>query len=217
MFDFLLRKNVIKLLILLLSVILICSFTFNFLILSNDLYYNSFIDQMSVNQIENLLIFQKKYQYLGYFLLIILNLIKILILGLLLYSSFIFLNVKVHFNDILKVVIISDSIFIFSLIIKIIWFCFFRINYNIEDVQLFYPLSLLNLFEISTINKIWIYPFQLLNIFEIIYWVLLGYGISKLINNNFDKAFKIVLSSYIPALVIWIVFVMFLTVTLNPV
>jgi ABC-type transport system involved in cytochrome bd biosynthesis fused ATPase/permease subunit len=78
------------------------------------------------------------------------------------------------------------------------------------------PLSLLNIFDYTTLNKILIYPFQLLNVFEIIYWIALAYGISKLINNNFDKAFKIVLSSYIPALIVWVVFVMFLTITLNP-
>jgi hypothetical protein len=125
-------------------------------------------------------------------------------------------NCKIGFGKVLKVILLAEFVLIIPLIIKCIWFFFFKLNYTIEDFQMYYPLSLSNLFNLESISKLLLYPLQLLNFFELLYCIVLGHFISKLINNNFDKAFKIVLSSYVPALIVWVVFVMFLTVTLNP-
>ena len=144
------------------------------------------------------------------------NSIKYVTLSIIIQIGAILWGFKIAFNKALKVVIISEFVFILALIIKFLFFYLSGKNYSVEEVQLFYPLSFLNVLSVHSVAKIWLYPLQLLNIFEVAYWFILAYGISHLLKSNFDKTLRIILSSYLPALLIWVIFVMFLTVTLNP-
>jgi hypothetical protein len=56
-----------------------------------------------------------------------------------------------------------------------------------------------------------IYPLQTVNAFELLYWFALAYGISKVTKSDLQGGMKVVLSSYVPALLLWIVFVTFLS------
>jgi hypothetical protein len=198
------------------SLFTICYYLIQHFLITKNVYFNSFGEQLTLTQIEDIFNIQSKYEFLSYLLLFFIGLLKYIAISLILYIAFIISDLKVSYYSLIKVVAICEIIFLLPLILKLIWFLNKDSNFTVEDVQFFMPLSLLNIFDYTTLNKILIYPFQLLNVFEIIYWIALAYGISKLINNNFDKAFKIVLSSYIPALIVWVVFVMFLTITLNP-
>jgi hypothetical protein len=171
----------------------LCYLSLQHYIFTKEIYLYNFSDQLSISQVENLIDVQNKYEFLSYVLLLLISLFKYTIISLILLTAFTIADIKVNYHSLIKIVVLCELIFIIPFIIKLIWFSSANSNYTIEDVQFFMPLSLLNIFDYTTLNKILIYPFQLLNIFEIIYWVLLGYGISKLINNNFDKAFKIVL------------------------
>ena len=55
----------------------------------------------------------------------------------------------------------------------------------------------------------------MLNLLEVAYWFILAYLIGKELNENIDKGFLIVASSYGVALLIWIVGVMFLTLNMS--
>ncbi len=56
---------------------------------------------------------------------------------------------------------------------------------------------------------------QLVNLFEIAYWLLLADLLKKIINRPFWKSFEFVLSTYGVGLLIWTVFVVFLTLNLT--
>ncbi len=60
-----------------------------------------------------------------------------------------------------------------------------------------------------------IYPFQVFNLFELAYWFILAYLIGKELNENTDKGFSIVASSYGVSLLIWVVGVMFFTLNMS--
>ncbi len=51
-------------------------------------------------------------------------------------------------------------------LVKIIWFLFIQTNYTIQDLQLFYPFSLLNLVNSGMLEPCLLYPLQVLNLFE---------------------------------------------------
>nr|WP_271543886.1 hypothetical protein [Pelobium sp.] len=185
------------------------------LLYTDDFYREILSLQLPDKTINSILETKKQYSFFLYPISVVLEIIKYLVITFLVATGLLIFGYKIKFKRILKIVVISDLILIIPSVLKILWFNFYKTNYSLQDLQLFYPLSILNLLN-TNISNIWIYPLQLLNVFEISYWIALAYGISKLINNNFDKALKIVLSSYIPALVVWVVFVVFLTVTLNP-
>ena len=88
-------------------------------------------------------------------------------------------------------------------------------DYDLNDLQAFYPLSLLNLFETQELDKWLIYPLQLVNLFELVYWLVLAYGVSQVIEMPMQRAFGIVAASYGSGLLVWVVFIMFLTISLS--
>src|SRR5690606_35099916 len=109
-----------------------------------------------------------------------------------------------------------EFVMLLPILIKTIWFTLAGGDYSLEDFQYFYPLSLLSVVDYKQVDALWYYPLQLLNVFELLYWIALGWGLHTIIQKDFDRSLRIVLGSYLPALVLWIVVVMFLTVTFNP-
>ncbi|MFM6993891.1 MAG: hypothetical protein ACKOWO_02110 [Sediminibacterium sp.] len=204
------------LLIILLSLTLIQTFLSHKLLLTPNVYYNSFQEQLSIEQINKLIQIGNKYEYLGYLFIILIATIKCFLIALIIQGALILWGFKTQFSPIIKVVLFAEFVFLIPLIIKLIWFYFFKSVYSIEDIQLFSPLSLFGILSNKNIAPIWIYPLQLLNIFELGYWFILAWGLSKILSTDFDKSLQVILSSYVPALFIWVIFVMFLTVTLNP-
>lgn len=195
---------------------LMLSFLSHRLLLTPSIYYLAFQDQLSIEQIDKLIQISAKYEYLGYLLIAVVSSIKYVIITLIIQAGILLWGLKAAFNALFKLVIIAEFIFLVPILIKLVWFYFFKSAYTLEDIQTFTPLSLLSVLSGSKIADMWFYPLQLINLFEVLYWLFLAWGLGKIIQIDFDKGLKIILSTYIPLLFIWVIFVMFLTVTLNP-
>jgi len=156
----------------------------------------------------------KKYSWIGYALIPVVLLIKFSLISIIIYSGIYFcdLHEKISLRKVFGVVIASEIVFLLASLAKFLWFCFFAGNYDLNDMNFFYPLSLGNLFSQSEVDKIWIFPLQILNIFQIIYILLLSYGLYVQTGIQQAKAEKAVLVSYLPGLVIWVTLIMFLTI-----
>lgn len=191
----------------------ISNYLFNFSLLNEQTYYQSYSDQLSVDQISNLFNKQLEYRYVTYIFLVLMYLFKFSTISTVIYTGFFFYNIKVSFSQIFKIVLLSELIFIIPIVFKFVWFAYVHHNYTLTDIQSFYPLSLKNL--VST-NLLWTYPLQTLNIFEVGYWFLLAYLLADTLDINFDKSLKVILSSYLPMLATWLIFVMFLLVNVQP-
>mgnify|MGYP003395149940 CR=1 FL=1 len=70
---------------------------------------------------------------------------------------------------------------------------------------------MLNIIGFKGLEPWLIYPLQTLNLFEIAYIIYLSYQIGYLTKTNADNGLKIVSYSYVPALFLWVVVVMFFT------
>ncbi len=184
------------------------------LLINETVFYNTYSEQLTLDR--SLQVFEnlKRVSWINYILVPVMLTIKYTMISIVLYTGVFFFNIhyKITFSTIFKVVVASDIIFILASLIKFLWFYLFAGNYNLNDLGFFYPLSLINLFRISEVSKIWIYPLQVVNIFQFIYIIALSYGLRNLGNVNESDSEKIVISSYMPALVLWIVLVMFLSV-----
>ena len=187
--------------------------------LENEKLFISFLsEKLSLKQIKDFIIYQKKWQWLSYAIIPILLLIKTTLITSVLYvGTFFYSKSKVTFKQLLNAVIKAEFVFLLVGVAKIIWFYFFQTNYTLEDLQYFYPLSALNIVGYQGLDSWFIYPLQVLNLFELAYWLLLSYFIGKLAFTEKDKGkpmdlgFKIVASSYGSALLLWVVVVMFFT------
>jgi hypothetical protein len=177
----------------------------------DELFYNSLAEQLTTKQLQTIFDFQKKWEWVSYALIPILLLFKTSIISSILYIGAFFSSKETTFKTLFSIVLSAEFIFLLIPILKIIWFYFFQTNYNLEDLQYFYPLSALNITGYQGVDPWLIYPLQLLNLFEVAYIVYLSYQIGKLTKTNADAGLKIVSYSYVPALLLWVAVVMFFT------
>ncbi len=180
-------------------------------LIQNELSY-----KFSINELKEILNFQRKWNWILYFFIPIFIFIKILSNSLVVYTGILFLiNIKTDFKEVLNILLKVEFVFLSIPIIKLIWFYFFQTNYTLEDIQYFYPLSALNIIGYKGLESWLIYPLQTLNVFELAYIIILSYQIGTVTKTNADTGLKIVGSSYIPALLLWVTIVMFLTLNFS--
>lgn len=177
--------------------------------------YNSFSEQVSINRIKSMMDSREKWQWLGYVFVPLFLIIKWFLVAITLVVGALLLEVQLKFKKAFQIAMLSEIVFLILLGVKFRWFFFFRDSLTLEYVQSFMPLSVTNFLELRTIDKWFIYPLQTLNLFEVSYWLLLAYFLSKALNNTFGKALQFVALTYGSGLIIWMVFMAFLTLNFS--
>jgi len=186
----------------------IFKYTLNF----KELQYNSLAEKLTVSQIDSYFKLQDDWKWVGFAFIPIYFIIKFYIITSTLYIGIFFLSkIDTKFNELLEIVVKTEFIFLLSPIVKIVWFYFFQTNYNLQDLQYFFPFSAINITGYNGLEPWLIYPLQTLNLFEVAYIIYLSYQIGHLTKTNADNGFKIVGYSYLPALLLWVTVVMFFT------
>lgn len=174
------------------------------------LAYNSLSEKLTAQEIDKFFELQKKIKLIGYIINPLILLVKTCMVSTILYiGTYFFCKKKVSFKTLWEIAIKAEFLFLLVSVCKLIWFYFFQTNFILEDIQYFYPLSALNILDYKGLDPWLIYPLQTLNLFEFTYIILLSYQIGNLTKTNTDLGLKIVASSYIPALFLWVIVVMF--------
>jgi hypothetical protein len=180
-------------------------------IFTDTLFYNSYATQLTAERIAQILSFRYRFTWLGYLLTPLTLLIRIFLISLIFYTGTILSGLKVEFKSLFRIALQAEFVLLFAFFIKMYWVYFFMPNVSLKTIAFFQPLSIINFFSIDEIPKWFVYPLQLINLFEISYWLLLAYLLEKVIKRSFWKSFEFVLGTYGVALLIWAVFVIFLT------
>ena len=113
---------------------------------------------------------------------------------------------KITFSQTWKVVLISEAIFLVPEFIKICWFLFIETDPTLFDIREFYPLSIMNIADTSSLTNKYFYPLKALNVFEVAYWFVLVYGIHAMARKKKNIAYSIVFSSYVLFFFLWLGF-----------
>jgi hypothetical protein len=183
---------------------------------SESLFIGSLAENISEQELLEVLEIKDKWKWLGYLILPLLLLFKVSLIAWILDLGCFFLSSDVRYKSLFSITVKSELIFLLVVFIKVTWFYFFNTDFNLEDLQYFYPLSALSLIGHEGIEPWFIYPLQVLNLFEITYWFVLAYLIGKEINDTVStKGLQIVASSYGVGLLIWVVTIMFLTLNMS--
>jgi hypothetical protein len=175
-------------------------------------YFNYLDEQLSYERVKGVINLKNKWLWLGYIFTPILYLLKFSAVSVCILAGILLSNIKITFYKVFKVVLVSDVIFLLAIAIKTLYFLYTKTNFTITDYLTFYPFSLINLIDTTKVLNWLKYPIQLLNLFEILYILLITTGISIELRIKFREAFKIVSLSYFSGLLIYIVFITFLTV-----
>ena len=184
------------------------------MLINETVFYNTYSEQLTLERSMQLFENFRRMSWIGYVLVPVMLTVKFTLISIVIYTGIFFYNLhyKITFASIFRIVIANEIIFIFASLIKFLWFFFFTSNYDLNDIGFFYPFSLINLFKISEVSRIWIYPLQIINIFQFIYIIALSFGLRKTGNLTESESDKIVLSSYLPGLALWIALIMFISI-----
>ena len=183
-------------------------------LINETVFYNTYSEQLTYDRAIKLFEKMNDISWMSYAFTPVILLIKFSLISLVLYTGVVFCNLqgKISLGFVFKIVIASEVIFIIAGFIKFFWFYLFAGNYDLNDLGFFYPLSLINLFNKSEVSNLWKYPLQTVNLFHLVYILLLAYGFSNSNKMNRKESEKIVLLSYLPTLILWVVLVMFISI-----
>jgi len=212
--EYLLNFNSWKIYLLLIGFSVLLTFSINYLFFSEGLFYQSFGEQLAIDRIAKMFEMSRKWQWIEYVFIPLVVLIRVAFTTVCLYVGCFLANSQIRFKELFKVSLLADFVFILAGIAKLAILIFFKDVGKLEDLQ-FQPLSFLELFHRNSVDKLFVYPFSLLSVFELLYWLVLAWLLSGLLEKPFDSALKRVASSYGIGLLLWVLFVMFLTVNLT--
>lgn len=183
------------------------------ILIDDTLFFNFLSSTHNFEEIEQLIKQEKKWSWIGYSLIPVIYFLKMSLIASILGLGFFFTTNQFNFKAFFNIAVFAELIFLLPILIKILWFLFVQTDYDLNDLTLFYPLSALNLVDTETLPRYWLAPLQTLNLFEVAYWLLLAYGVADATGFSVKRSFGLVMSSYGVGLVLWVVLVMFLTIT----
>lgn len=165
--------------------------------------------------VQNYMDSQKKWWWVAYAIMPIIIGIKILLVAFCL--NFLKLKdiegiSKIKFSDVIFVVLIAEFVFVIAGFFKFVNFHWIDNYYTVEDLQTYYPISLLNLKEHISTEKWLAYPLQIVNLFELFYWFILAWGVRELLEQKISylKSFGLVAITYGIGLLFWVGVVCFI-------
>jgi hypothetical protein len=182
-------------------------------ILKENLYYDYFKDQLTYDQVSEILRLKDKWFFINSIFIPVFYLLKFLILSMWLMTGLILLGYKVSLRKVFHACILSEFVLLIPSIIGLIWFGFIDNAYSLQDVQQYHPLSLLSLFDNAHVDSWLIYPLQLVSIFQLAYIFALAFGIRYAIDKDYKISLSITFPVYLVGIAIWVIFVAFLTLS----
>ncbi|HET8858612.1 hypothetical protein [Marivirga sp.] len=114
---------------------------FEFGILNENLLIDFLGDQIAYENIVRIIDEQRKWNWLKYLLFPLLSLLKFTLISFWILSASIFLNFKISFKSIFRVVLISEFVWFIPSFLLLVWFGLFHTSYSLIEVQYFAPPS----------------------------------------------------------------------------
>jgi hypothetical protein len=183
----------------------------NHFIVSDQLFYHSLGNDMSIDKIDALLSNQKKYAWASYAIMPLLLLLKVSLTAVCLSLGGFVTNMETPYKKMFKIALFAELALLLGSVVQGLCLQLFTHIETLEDIQTFAPFSLYGLFDPHRVPVYLNYPLRVLNVFEIGYWLLLALGLRALLGKPFGKMLGFVLGSYGTGLLIWVIVIVFFT------
>ncbi len=188
------------------------SFITRHFIVNEEVVYQSLSERLPSEKIDELMVNRTKFEWVGYLLMPIFKFMLFVIISAILATGIYLKSYRISFIKILTVVIYSSFVFLIPSLIKTVYFFSLENSFTMDEFQNFHPYSLLYYVNYDRIDIWFYYPIYLVNFFEISFWVALAIGIKIVSKLSFLKSVILILQTYVLSLLLWIVFVMFISI-----
>ena len=188
---------------------------YNFYILNESVLKTYYLNEFSSSVAEEKLSHINDNMFLGLLLAELFVIVKFLLITLLLKTGSFLLGFKnVVFKKVLYIVVLSYCVFLIPGLLQITWFGLFVERYTVEDLSNFNWHTLF--FWMNDLNYDFLkYPLSVINLYELLFWFFLIYLLKRKLEISSWNSIKLVFISYGLSLFIWIVFVVFMMVTIS--
>lgn len=184
-------------------------------ILGKEVYLRSYTGRLSSQSIEVFLNLKKQNWWSNYIFFPFILLIKVSFSSICVGIAAVFSNIDFKFKNIFKVSLLAESVFIFAQIIYLINLYIHLDTLTLETVSNYYPLTALSWFGTEKVVNWLQYPLHTLNAFEILYMIVIAWLLSKQWKEDFMESLALVVPSYGTGLILWLVFVTFITLQIS--
>jgi len=189
--------------------------TINRLVLTEDVYYYTLIDTLSEERIQEFVKSQRDFEWIGYAFGPVIFGLKVFLVSACVYTGFFFRNIDVKFSDLFLIALKSEFVFLIIPLARLIWFTLFQQPYTLEGFSDFPPYTILSLFD-GEVTERWLrYPLGFVNLVQLAYIFLMAQNISNEFDMTYGKSATLVLQTYGTGLFIWVLFTVFLLVTMS--
>ena len=186
----------------------------NEFIIKDDLYYQTLGEQLARERIEQLLEFKHKWDWIAYLIIPVILFFKFLFVALCLETGSILQGYKTSFKQMFHIAMFSELVFLFAQMLKTVVIALAKLE-DLNELQYIASFSLLSIINNKNIDPWFIYPLHTINIFEILYWLFLAFILKTLLQKEYTRMIKFVLSTYGVGLLIFIIVVMFINVNFS--
>ncbi|MBA7585038.1 hypothetical protein ES708_27008 [subsurface metagenome] len=186
----------------------------NEFIIKDDLYYQTLGEQLARERIEQLLEFKHKWDWIAYLIIPVILFFKFLFVALCLETGSILQGYKTSFKQMFHIAMFSELVFLFAQMLKTVVIALAKLE-DLNELQYIASFSLLSIINNKNIDPWFIYPLHTINIFEILYWLFLAFILKTLLQKEYTRMIKFVLSTYGVGLLILLIVVMFINVNFS--
>lgn len=184
-------------------------------IIKDQLYYNSFGDQVAMERIDAFISKRKSQEWISYVATPALLLLKIGYTAVCISLGGFIMGMEAPFKKVFKVALFAELALLMGGIVQNACLYIFQEINTLEDIQGFAPFSLYGIIGGKDTPAYLNYPLRVINLFEIGYWCLLAMGLKTLFDKPLGKMLGFVLASYGIGLLVWTVFIVFLSINLT--
>ncbi|MGG9970312.1 hypothetical protein ACQ33O_00855 [Ferruginibacter sp. SUN002] len=186
------------------------TFFIEYFFYTDSVYYSTYTEQLSLEKVQEILDSEKKYRWLGYLIIPISLILKVL------YNSFwvtigsLLNNERSSFKHNYNICLKAEYVFVLRLLVKFCCLVIYKPVNTLYDLA-FVPGALSNLFPISSTPQWYQYPLQTINIWELLY-CFVGTSMYAIQHNvSKSKAAAMFCIPYLIGLAIWVLIVVFFT------
>ena len=187
----------------------------NYFLVTDELYYSSYAEQLTVQQIQQILAWAKDsvWRFLGYLALPIIMIIRILFTSFCLQVGNLVQEYHWKYKQLYNISLKADVIYLLNTVCNFYFFAFIQPAKNINDLSVNF-LSVLKLKGFENVQSWLVMAFNSLTLFELLYVILLIFLIKISFQLSFWKSTVFVLLTYCIGNYLYVVMMTFMYLNL---
>lgn len=187
-------------------------FAMNNALVTEEFILRSYEDLLPAETLTGLMHFRQRFEWAGYVLVFITIPIKVGYSAICINTGTLLAGYDVRFKRIFKAGLYGEFVFLFATFVQFTWILTVLRPEIIQDLEGFYPLSVLGLLYSESL-PVWLHlPLQKLNLFELTYVLVVTGILKEYLRADFRKVLSIVAVSYGFGVLLIIAVAMFFTI-----